>query len=220
MNCLWPGFLGVVVTKLSYPFTTTAPETVIYLWNLLISEITFMLLFTWLDRLKDVELHVQSPQWLQLASLSHGAAALREKNLWEGHMWCGCGVYLTDYQIWRCPETLNTSSSRGPVLLRSQSEGLEKFLAVVVAGFVCGAVSVVLLPALVMVSANDTSLMSQVCPHVPLKDSALKYHWGPIWGGNWSCLRANTCVSFLFQAPNWKAHAVGNVPTPHTCISM
>lgn len=49
-------------------------------------------------------------------------------------------------------------------------------LAVVVAGFVCGAVSVVLLPALVMVSASDTCLMSQVCPYVPPKDSGLKYH--------------------------------------------
>lgn len=93
-------------------------------------------------------------------------------------------------------------------------------LAVVVAGFVCGAVSVVFLPALVMVSASDTSLMSQVCPYMPLKDSGLKYHWGPIWEGNWSCLRANTCVSFLFQAPNWKGHAIGNMPTPHTCMSM
>lgn len=57
-------------------------------------------------------------------------------------------------------------------------------LAVLVAGFVCGAVSVVLLPALVMVSASDTCLMSQVCPYVPLKDSGLKYHWGPIWEGS------------------------------------
>lgn len=49
-------------------------------------------------------------------------------------------------------------------------------LAVVVPAFVCGAVSVVLLPALLMVTASDTCLMSQVCPYVPLEDSRLKYH--------------------------------------------
>lgn len=141
MNCLWPGFLGGVVTKFSYPFTTTAPEKIIYLWNVLISEITFVLLFTWLDGLKDVLLHIQSPQWPQLASLSLGAGALRIRNLWERQMCCGCGVYLTDYHIWRCPKMLNTSS-----LLDLCGWGVRvrawRSLAVVLAGFVSGAVTV------------------------------------------------------------------------------
>lgn len=183
MNCHCPGFLAAVVTKFSYPFTITAPETAIYLWNVLISQIAFVLLFTWLDRLKDVLLPVQSPQWHQLARLSHGTGALRKKNLWERHRRCGCGVYLTDYQICRCPRILNTSSSLGLVLLRSQNKGLEEF-GCGGGWFVCGAVSVVLLPALVMVSSSDTCLMNQVCPSVPLKDSGLKYPWGPIWEGN------------------------------------
>lgn len=83
--------------------------------------------------------------------------------------------YLRDYQTCRFPKILSTSSSLGLVLMRSQSEGLEKF-GCGGGWFVCGAVSVGLLPALVMVSASDTCLMSQVCPYVPLRDSGLKYH--------------------------------------------
>lgn len=130
MNCGWPGFRGAVVTKFSYPFTIPAPEIVIYLWNVLISQTAFLLLFTSLDRLKDVLLRVQSPQWHQLARLSHGAGALRKESLsclWERHKWHGCGEYSTDCWICRCPKILNTSCSFGLVLMRSQSEGLEKF---------------------------------------------------------------------------------------------
>lgn len=69
------------VSKFSYPFTSTAPATLIYLQSVIIHQITYMLLFTWLERLKIVLLSVQSLQWHQLVRLSPGAGAFRKENL-------------------------------------------------------------------------------------------------------------------------------------------
>lgn len=135
MNCLWPGFLGVVVTKFSYPFTTTAPETIIYLWNVFNKRDNICAPFhlAWRTQ-RCFTLHpkpsvVSAGQPVPWSRCSEDQESLGKANV----LWVWSVFDRLSYL--EVPKEVEHLFSLGLVWMRSQSEGLEKFGCG--AGWVC-----------------------------------------------------------------------------------